>query len=106
MKRDEALALYNAGSKVVIKTFCDLSKTIESQQRQIKVLEVKVARLSKNSSNSSKPPSSDITKPKSNKKDKTNKRKIGGQPGHDKHQRPPFSAETHGANAIRNLGPE
>jgi len=67
MTHDEALALYNAGPKVVAKILCDLSNTIESQQEQIKALEVKVAKLSKNSSNSSKPPSSDdITKPKSN----------------------------------------
>ena len=93
MKRDEALALYDAGPQVVIKTLCDLSKIIESQQRQIKILEIKVAKLSKNSSNSSKPPSSDITKPKSDRKGKKDKRKIGGQPGHDKHDRPPFSED-------------
>ncbi len=57
MTHDEALALYNAGPKVVTKVLCDLSKTIESQQEQIKVLEAKVAKLSKNSSNSSKRPS-------------------------------------------------
>jgi len=93
MKRDEALALYDAGPEVVTKTLCDLSKIIESQQRQIKALEIKVAKLSKNSSNSSKPPSSDITKPKSKKKGKKGKRKIGAQPGHEKHERPPFSAD-------------
>ncbi|NIX55798.1 MAG: IS66 family transposase, partial [candidate division Zixibacteria bacterium] len=54
MTHDEALALYNAGPKVVAKILCDLSNTIESQQEQIKALEVKVAKLSKNSSNSSK----------------------------------------------------
>jgi transposase len=94
MTHDEALALYNAGPKVVAKILCDLSNTIESQQEKIKALEVKVAKLSKNSSNSSKPPSSDdITKPKSNKKNKKGKRKIGGQPGHQRHERPLFSEE-------------
>ena len=94
MTHDEALALYNAGSKVVVKILCDLSNTIESQQEQIKALELKIAKLSKNSSNSSKPPSSDdITKPKSNKKKKKGKRKIGGQPGHQRHERPLFSEE-------------
>jgi transposase len=93
MRHDEALALYNTGPKVVTKILCDLSNTIESLQEQIKVLEIKVAKLSKNSSNSSKPPSSDdITKPKSKKK-KKGKRKIGGQPGHEKHERPLFAAE-------------
>lgn len=94
MRHDEALALYNAGPKVVTKILCDLSNTIESLQEQIKVLEIKVAKLSKNSSNSSKPPSSDdITKPKSKKKKKKGKRKIGGQPGHERHNRPLFSEE-------------
>jgi transposase len=94
MAPDEALIIYNAGPKVVIKTLCDLSATIESQQAKIKTLEVKVAKLSKNSSNSSKRPSSDeITKPKSNKKKKKGKRKIGGQPGHKKHERPLIAEE-------------
>ena len=94
MTHDEALALYTAGPKVVAKLLCDLSNTIESQQEQIKALEVKVAKLSKNSSNSSKPPSSDdITKPTSKKKTKKGKRKIGGQPGHERHDRPLFSVE-------------
>ena len=94
MTPDEALALYNAGAKVVTKILCDLSNTIESLQEQIKVLEAKVAKLSKNSSNSSKPPSSDdITKPGSSKKKKKGKRKIGGQPGHERHERPLFFEE-------------
>ena len=94
MKRDEALALYNAGPKVVIKTLCDLSNAIESLQEQIKALEAKVAKLSKNSSNSSKPPSSDdITKPKSKTKKKKGKRKIGGQAGHERHERSLFAAD-------------
>lgn len=94
MTHDEALALYTAGRKVVAKLLCDLSNTIESQQEQIKALEVKVAKLSKNSSNSSKPPSSDdITKPTSKKKTKKGKRKIGGQPGHKRHDRPLFAVE-------------
>lgn len=94
MTHDQAWALYTAGRKVVAKLLCDLSNTIESQQEQIKALEVKVAKLSKNSSNSSKPPSSDdITKPTSKKKTKKGKRKIGGQPGHERHDRPLFAVE-------------
>ncbi len=94
MTPDEALALYNAGPKVVTKTLCDLSNTVGSLQERIKILEIKVAKLSKNSSNSSKRPSSDdITKPKSDKKTKKGKGKIGGQPGHEKHERSLFSEE-------------
>lgn len=93
MTPDEALAIYNLGPKAVVKILCDFSNTIESHQQQIKVLEAKVAKLSKNSSNSSKPPSSDITKPNSGKKEKKGERKIGGQPGHERHERAPFSEE-------------
>lgn len=57
--------------------------------KHIKALERKVAQLSKNSSNSSKPPSSDIIKPKP-KGHRKGKRKIGAQPGHPKHTRPLF----------------
>ena len=65
MTRDEALAMYNAGSAVVVKALCYLCDTVNAQQQQIKDLQIKIAKLSKNSSNSSKRPSSDdITKPK------------------------------------------
>jgi len=52
----------------------------------------KVAKLSKNSSNSSKPPSSDIVKPPRKKKG-NGSRNIGGQPGHTKHERTPFATD-------------
>lgn len=42
MTHDEALALYSAEPKVVAKILCDLSNTIESQQEQVKALDVKV----------------------------------------------------------------
>jgi transposase len=94
MRYDEALAWYQAGPEVVAQLLCNLSNTIESQQEQIKALQGKMASLSKNSSNSSKPPSSDdITKPAAPKKKKKGKRKIGGQPGHERHDRPLFTAE-------------
>jgi transposase len=92
MTSDEALVIYNAGPQVVVKTLCDLSSTIESQQVKINTLEIKIAKLSKNSSNSSKRPSSDdITKPK--KKKNKGKGKIGGQPGHKRHLRSLFAKE-------------
>ena len=94
MTHDEASLLYNAGAETMIKILCELSETVEAQQEKIKILEIKIAKLSKNSLNSSKRPSSDdITKPKSNKKEKKGKGKIGGQPGHKKHERPLFSKE-------------
>ena len=59
---------------------------------EILQLKEKIARLEKNSSNSSKPPSSDITNPQPENK-KKKKRKIGGQKGHPKHSRQPFAAD-------------
>jgi transposase len=49
-----------------------------------------IARLKKNSSTSSKPPSSDIVKPPRAERRRF-KRKIGAQPGHPRHLRNPFS---------------
>jgi len=46
-----------------------------------------LAKARKNSSNSSKPPSSDIVKGKKRSSVGRRKRKIGGQPGHPKHER-------------------
>ena len=59
---------------------------------QVAKLTDKVAKLSKNSSNSSKPPSSDIVKPPKKKKSNTS-RNRGGQPGHTRHERPPFATD-------------
>lgn len=93
MNRNEALAIYMAGPEVVVFTLCDLHKQIDSLKNTVKAQQITIAKLSKNSSNSSKPPSSDdITKPKCKKK-KEKKGKIGGQPGHPKHERPLFPEE-------------
>ncbi len=63
-------------------------KLIARQAALIRQLQDELARLKKNSSNSSKPPCSDIVKPP---KPKTKrKRKSGGQPGHKAYLRPPF----------------
>jgi transposase len=57
-------------------------------------LEQQIARLKKNSSNSSKPPSSDIVKPpKVTVTRKKGKRRKGAQPGHPRHERTPFTEE-------------
>lgn len=58
-------------------------------------LQAALAKAQKHSGNSSKPPSSDIVKPrpKPGKKGRRREPKIGGQPGHDRHERTPFSAE-------------
>ena len=50
-----------------------------------------LAAATKNSRNSSKPPSSDIVKPPPKKLPRGKRRKIGGQPGHPKHEHPAFT---------------
>lgn len=61
---------------------------------RIAELEQEIARLKKNSSNSSKPPSSDIVKPaKITVCRKKGKRRKGAQPGHPRHERTPFTEE-------------
>ena len=86
---EQALAIYHDGPDAVVTVICELSRQVDLLQKRVETLEHKVTQLSKNSSNSSKPPSSDITKSKAKKRSK-GKRKIGAQPGHPKHERPPF----------------
>jgi transposase len=71
----------------------DLNAKLAQRDAVIARLEQQVARLSKNSSTSSKPPSSDIVKPPKASGTKGRKRKLGGQPGHARHERRPFSAD-------------
>jgi transposase len=71
-----------------------LEERVEEQAKRINELERELAKARKNSSTSSKPPSSDIVKPpKPRPAGSEGKRKIGGQPGHPKHVRPPFPPE-------------
>ena len=99
LTRDEFQALYNQGPDAVYALFQTLWATIARQQERITALEERnahlsarvqelEARLSKNSHNSSKPPSSDgLHKPTPkpcNLRKKTGKR-AGGQPGHPGH---------------------
>ncbi len=90
MTPDEALNIYHLGQTAVVAILCNWSDTIESQKEKIAALEFKIATLSKDSTNSSKRPSSDDITKKNKKKKDEKKAKIGGQPGHPKHERPPF----------------
>src|SRR3982750_1292855 len=85
-----------------------LQAQFESQQAQLKTLQVAFAQLPaqlaaarKAPSTSSKPPSSDIVKPpKPPPPEGQDKRRIGGQPGHPKHQRVAFPPEAVNAGAF------
>ncbi len=62
----------------------------ERLQARVAELEAQLAAARKHSGNSSKPPSSDIVKPPKDAPEGEGKRKIGGQPGHPRHDRPAF----------------
>jgi len=62
-------------------------------EARVAALEAELAKARKNSANSSKPPSSDIVKPPRPGGASRRKRKRGGQPGHPRHERPPFTPE-------------
>jgi transposase len=70
-----------------------LEAQLRAALQRMAELEAEVARLKKNSSNSSKPPSSDIVKPPKPPPPQGGQRKIGGQVGHERHVRAPFTAE-------------
>lgn len=90
MTPELARAIYFAGQQAVVTHLCGLHEQVLALQHKVKEQEQRIAQLSKNSSNSSKPPSSDITKPKNTPARSKEKRKIGGQPGHPKHTHPPY----------------
>ena len=73
----------------------ELIRLVLDLARRVEALEQDNARLRKDSSTSSKPPSSDIVKPPSGRTrgGQGRKRSIGGQPGHEKHEREPFAPE-------------
>ena len=88
MKRKDITGVYNAGPEAVIELISSMAKIIARQgediaelKKRIKVLE---DRLSQNSGNSSKPPSTDWLKKKRNLRKKTG-RSPGGQKGHKGH---------------------
>ncbi len=77
LTREEARAIYRAGEEVVVKVLFEMSTKIDALQKRAKELERIVAKLSKNSSNSSKPPSSDdITKSEPKNKDGKKRRTV------------------------------
>src|SRR6185369_8054573 len=85
-----------------------LQALLNAQEARLKALEASVARLQaqlaaarKDSSTSSKPPSSDIVKPpKPDPPEGQERRRIGGQPGHPKHERAAYPPEAINAGSF------
>lgn len=81
----------------MVECLCTLDAQVQAGEQKIEALARELARRSKDSSNSSKPPSSDeITKPKqaSARQGQGEGKRIGAQPGHPRHTRAPYPPET------------
>jgi transposase len=78
-----------------------LEEELASQRAEVVRLQEQLAKAKKNSSTSSKPPSSDIVKPPPPPTDDDRQRAAGGQPSHDRHERPllPVEQLTEGSHA-------
>jgi transposase len=70
-----------------------LATKVAALEAELERVRAQLAAAKKNSATSSKPPSSDIVKPKPPERSDGMKRSIGGQPGHDKYERQPFPRE-------------
>jgi transposase len=71
-----------------------LRETVLFLNNKVEALQQEIARLKKNSRNSSKPPSSDIVKPHKNETSPAKHgRKIGGQEGHPRQERAAFAPD-------------
>jgi transposase len=90
LTRDEALAIYRAGPEVVVQVLLEMDARIHALEQRLQASEQRIKqledRLATNSSNSSKPPSTDgFKKPKPRSLRKKSGRRSGGQPGHPGH---------------------
>ena len=87
---DNAVAgrIYDMGKEPTVTKLIELDSKVDE-------LTARIAKLTKNSSNSSKPPSSDIVKPanRAERRRDQKKRKKGGQMNHPKWERAPFGPD-------------
>ena len=82
-------------AEAVAEAIAPLKTRIAELEAENRRLKAEIAKLKKNSTTSSKPPSSDIVKPPHSPTSggKRGKRRAGGQAGHSRHTRPLFSPE-------------
>lgn len=106
MTREEATALVYGNPEAAVELILQLVATVERLTARVEELERKIALLTRDSSNSSKPPSSDgpATKPRPRPPMKSRKRKPGGQPGHKGSKRALIPTEA--ANEVIPVFPE
>lgn len=88
MTPEESRKIYRSGEETVVQVICAMSHCIEQLEAVVERLQGEVrslkSQLAKNSSNSSKPPSSDgYQKPAPKSLRKPSGKKSGGQPGHE-----------------------
>lgn len=86
MDRREAEIIFESGKEAVIEKLIEMSARITFLEQKVREFEHKIASLTTNSTNSSKPPSSDGPQVQRPKKDKSS-RSPGGQKGHKGHRR-------------------
>jgi transposase len=84
MTREEATAIAYGDREMIVEILLQLSNAVDLLTEKVAELERRIALLTKDSSDPSKPPSSDgpTSKPKMRKRKKSRHRKPGGQPGH------------------------
>src|SRR3954453_16745394 len=70
-----------------------LATKVAALETELERVRSQLAAAKKDSATSSKPPSSDIVKRRPPERSDGLPRSIGGQPGHDKHERQPFPPE-------------
>jgi len=88
---EEKVRRLEAENRDLRKRLTDLEQEKKRLDQQIKELQALLARACRTSRNSSKRPSSDIVKPQPARPG--GPRSIGAQPGHEKHERRPFTAD-------------